>query len=177
MNERGAIYGKRRDGSEFPAEVNDLLTYAESGKPGELPVESVDAGAGLKTVIDESGAVITSGELPRLATRSVHLRQLLQNLITNAIKYKSAAKPLVHIAAERVGSEWIFSVKDNGIGISPEYQDKIFGLFKRLHSAPEYSGTGLGLALCSNIVGLYAGRIWVESEPGKGATFYFSLPQ
>ncbi len=107
----------------------------------------------------------------------MHLRQLFQNLISNAIKYRGKDTPEIRISAEETGSEWVFSVVDNGMGISREYQDKIFGLFKRLHHAREYSGTGLGLALCHNIVGLYAGRIWVDSQPGQGATFHFSLPR
>jgi PAS domain S-box-containing protein len=164
--------------------VKDLLAYVESGKPSDGPVETVDAQAVLREVIsilrpviDEGGAEINSGELPGVRIRSVHLRQVLQNLIGNAIKYRSEGKTIISVSAEAKGQEWIFSVEDNGIGISPEFQERIFGLFKRLHSAHEYSGTGLGLALCRNILALYGGRIWVESKPGPGSLFRFLLPR
>lgn len=164
--------------------VTDLLAYAESGKASDVPLEEVSAQAvlkdvlaGLKSTIEESRTKVIYANLPTLTTRAVHLTQVFQNLISNAIKYKSDKDPVVHVSAEGVGSEWVFSVKDNGMGIKREYQDKIFGLFKRLHQQKEYAGTGLGLALCHNVVGLYGGRIWVESEAGKGATFFFSLPR
>lgn len=163
--------------------VDDLLAYAESGTTTSAPLERVDATAvltdvlaGLKASIDVSGAEITYGELPAFATRAVHLRQLLENLIGNAIKYR-AGTPKIQVSAEAAGSEWIFAVSDNGIGIEPEYRDTVFGLFKRLNNPKEYSGTGLGLALCQNIVKLYNGRIWVDSKLGEGATFYFALPR
>lgn len=163
--------------------VADLLTYAESGTTSSEELEMVDSTAvledvlaGLKTSIDESGAQITYGDLPSFATRAVHLQQLFQNLLANAIKYRAGA-PKISVAAAAVESEWIFSVKDNGIGIEPRYWNTVFGLFKRLNSPKEYSGTGLGLALCQNIVRLYGGRIWVDSKLGEGATFYFALPR
>jgi light-regulated signal transduction histidine kinase (bacteriophytochrome) len=105
------------------------------------------------------------------------LQQLFQNLVENAIKYRSPDRtPVVHVTAERQEGEWIFAVRDNGIGIDPEYKERIFGLFKRLHTSDEYSGTGIGLAICQRIVDRYRGRIWVESEPGQGSTFRFTLP-
>ena len=107
----------------------------------------------------------------------MHLSQLFQNLLSNAIKYRSPERaPLIHLGAERSKANWVFSIRDNGIGIAPEYQERIFGLFKRLHSGDEYSGTGIGLAICQRIVERYGGRIWVESELAKGSTFLFSLP-
>ena len=106
----------------------------------------------------------------------MHLQQLLQNLIGNALKYRSEKQPLVRVAAEKKDGQWLFSVSDNGIGISPEYHERIFGLFKRLHSGDQYLGTGIGLAICKRTVERYGGRIWVESEQGKGATFYFTVP-
>jgi light-regulated signal transduction histidine kinase (bacteriophytochrome) len=106
----------------------------------------------------------------------VHLEQLFQNLIGNAIKYRSEAPPQIEISARRSPQEWTFHVKDNGIGIDPQYAKQVFGIFKRLHSSESYSGTGIGLAICQKIVERYGGRIWVESELGKGATFCFTLP-
>jgi light-regulated signal transduction histidine kinase (bacteriophytochrome) len=109
--------------------------------------------------------------------RATHLQQLFQNLISNAIKYCSPEQsPVVHVAAERQDGHWIFAVSDNGIGIDSEYKENIFGLFKRLHTGDEYSGTGIGLAICQRIVDQYHGRIWVDSEPGRGSTFHFKLP-
>jgi light-regulated signal transduction histidine kinase (bacteriophytochrome) len=108
--------------------------------------------------------------------RSVHLQQIFQNLIGNAIKYRSAEPPRIHISAQEKGKTWVFSVQDNGIGIDSAYKERIFGIFKRLHTADKYSGTGIGLAICKRIVERYQGRIWVESEPAAGATFFFTIP-
>ena len=120
---------------------------------------------------------MTFDSLPSVPVHSTHLQQIFQNLIGNAIKYRrSGVAPFVHIGARRQNGEWRFSVSDNGIGIEPEYKQRIFGLFKRLHPGTEYSGTGIGLSLCQRIVGRYGGRIWVESEPGNGSTFFFALP-
>ena len=105
------------------------------------------------------------------------MRQLFQNLIGNAIKYRSEDRaPEVHIGAERQDGYWVFTVRDNGIGIQPEFKEQIFGLFSRLHNADRYAGTGIGLAICQRIVERYHGRIWVESEPGRGSDFHFTLP-
>jgi light-regulated signal transduction histidine kinase (bacteriophytochrome) len=107
---------------------------------------------------------------------STQLVQVFQNLIINGIKFHSEKSPEVHISAENKAKEWVFSVRDNGIGIDPQYSEKIFEVFKRLHKKEEYPGTGIGLAVCKKIVERHGGRIWVESELGKGSTFYFTLP-
>jgi light-regulated signal transduction histidine kinase (bacteriophytochrome) len=131
----------------------------------------------LATPIREAAAVVTTDELPVVHMGDVHLQQVFQNLIGNAVKYRSDLPPLIHISARLTGGMWCFSVQDNGIGIDPEYKEKIFGVFKRLSHDRPYSGTGIGLAICQRVVERYGGRIWVESEPRKGATFYFTIPQ
>ena len=131
----------------------------------------------LSQAIADSGARVTSDALPSLPVHNTHLQQLLQNLIGNAIKYRSPERPpVIHIGAHRQDVNWVLEVCDNGIGIEPEYKEHIFGFFKRLHTGDEQSGTGIGLAICQRIVERYQGRIWVESEPGRGSTFRFSLP-
>jgi chemotaxis family two-component system sensor kinase Cph1 len=133
--------------------------------------------ANLSGMIVRSGAEVTVEALPSVPVHATHLQQIFQNLVGNAIKYRRTGVSVhVRIAAQRKEERWLFSVSDNGIGIAPEYQERIFGLFKRLHTSDEYSGTGIGLALCSRIVEHYHGRIWVESEPGTGSTFFFNLP-
>ena len=162
---------------------NDLLAYLGASSPSEepavtVPFESVLEAAlrNLKTAIDETGATITHDPLPAVAMAPVHGQQIFQNLISNALKYRSATPPVVHVGARREAGAWIFSVRDNGIGIDPRYRNQVFGLFKRLHSVAAYSGTGIGLAICKKLVERYGGRIWVESEVGKGATFFVSIP-
>ena len=163
--------------------VRDLLTYTQARR-FDQPPEVTDANEALKTAlanlsdaIASSGAAIKSGPLPSVAVNGTHLQQLFQNLIGNAIKYRSPERlPDVRLEAEQQTGYWVFSVADNGIGIDPKYKETIFGLFKRLHSSDEYSGTGIGLALCHRIVDRYHGRIWVESESGRGSIFRFTLP-
>ncbi len=163
--------------------VRDLLAYTQATK-FEEPPQPTDAGealqialANLNGAISEAGARITADPLPSPRVHTAHLQQLFQNLIGNAIKYRSPNRPpAVHVSAERQNGRWIFSITDNGIGIDSEYKEKIFGLFKRLHTSDEYSGTGIGLAICRRIVDQYDGRIWVESEPGQGSIFRFTLP-
>jgi PAS domain S-box-containing protein len=163
--------------------VRDLLAYTQVTRL-DAPIELVDANiaigevvANLGGAIAESGAAVTFANLPTVPMRSTHLRQLFQNLIGNAIKYRSDDRaPSVHIGAEREDGHWMFSVRDNGIGIQPEFREQIFGLFSRLHNADRYSGTGIGLAICQRIVERYHGRIWVESQPGCGSDFRFTLP-
>jgi PAS domain S-box-containing protein len=169
--------------TRMEALVRDLLTYSQMTKM-ETSLEVSDARAALETAlanlgatISETGARITSDKLPRLPVHILHLQQLFQNLIANAIKFRSPERPPeVHVSAERQHDHWVFSVIDNGIGIGPEYKEKIFGLFKRLHPIDRYPGTGIGLAICKRIVDRYHGRIWVDSELGRGSAFRFTLP-
>jgi light-regulated signal transduction histidine kinase (bacteriophytochrome) len=163
--------------------INDLLAYSRvstQGKPFEFTNgEDIfnHAYQNLKIAIEESGAKVTHDALPAVMADVVQMERLFQNLIGNAIKYRDKqTAPIVHVSSERKGDEWVFSVRDNGIGIDPKYHDKIFGIFQRLHTREEYSGTGIGLAVCKKIVERHKGRIWVESEEGKGSTFYFTMP-
>jgi light-regulated signal transduction histidine kinase (bacteriophytochrome) len=163
--------------------VRDLLAYTKVTRL-DIPLESVDANevlrgtlSDLAGAIGESGAAVSSGSMPVLRVHAAHLKQLFQNLIGNAIKYRSPDRsPAVQISAAREKNMWVFSVTDNGIGIPPEYKERIFGLFSRLHTEDQYKGAGIGLAICQRIVERYHGRIWVESEPGKGSSFRFALP-
>ena len=124
----------------------------------------------------QNGAVVSHAVLPVVMGDSAQLTRLFQNLLVNSIRYRSEAPPEIHIAAEARNGEWLFSVKDNGIGIEPQYAEKVFGIFKCLHPRDKYPGSGMGLAICRKIVSRHGGRIWVESELGRGATFYFTLP-
>lgn len=164
--------------------LDDLLSYARASSIPEGPIEDVDAMKSLQWALDnlasaiqESGAKITIGQMPSVKMRESHLSQVFQNLIGNAVKYRKAGGQVeVQISAGRTERAWVFTVGDNGIGIPPAYNDTIFGIFKRLHSNREYSGTGMGLAICKRIVERYRGRIWVESELGCGANFFFTIP-
>jgi PAS domain S-box-containing protein len=135
-----------------------------------------DALRNLQSLIRESGAVITRPRLPSITGDPVQMTRLFQNLLVNSIKYRSAEVPCIHVAAERNGNDWVFSVRDNGIGIEPKYAEKVFGIFKCLDPRDKRAGSGMGLAICRKIVSRHQGRIWVESTLGKGATFYFTLP-
>jgi light-regulated signal transduction histidine kinase (bacteriophytochrome) len=165
--------------------VRDLLAYTQIGNTSESGTKSIDSGTALEralrdltTAIDEAGATISCSSLPRVRVPAVQLQQLFQNLISNAIKYrKDSEPPRVDISAIAEGRDWLFSIRDNGIGIAPEYHQLVFGVFKRLHTEVKYAGTGIGLAICQRIVERSGGRIWVESEgSGTGSTFYFTLP-
>jgi signal transduction histidine kinase len=135
-----------------------------------------DALENLHGPIEESGAVVTHDRLPAIAAERMHLVRLFENLIGNSIKFRGKEAPTIRVSAEKQGAEWLFAVADNGIGVLPQYQDRIFVLFQRLHTRAEYSGNGVGLAICKKIVEHHRGRIWVESEPGRGSTFQFTLP-
>ena len=162
--------------------LKDLLAYSQTGSSNEGPAASVDCEAVLERVllnlqasVEQTGASVTWDPLPTLHAHEVRLVQLLQNLIGNAIKYRSAKPPEIHVFADRRAADWTFCVRDNGIGIEPEYCQQVFGIFKRLHGHT-YEGTGIGLAICQRIVERYGGRIWAQSKLGEGSSFYFTLP-
>jgi len=145
-------------------------------------VESVDVNELLETVqanlaalIQENQAKVEFFNMPVVVANKSELLQLFQNLISNAIKYRGDNPPVIKISAEENVHEWVFSVEDNGIGIDPKYSEKIFDMFARLHGKTQYSGTGIGLAICKKIVETHGGRIWVQSEPGRGSIFLFTL--
>ena len=164
--------------------IGDLLAYCRVGTTGNDFRETSSEAAleqallNLQSAIQESGGAVTHDPLPVVIADSIQLVQLFQNLVGNAIKYRSAESPRVHVSAGKNGAmEWIFSIRDNGLGIDPQYFEKIFGMFQRLHGRDEFSGTGIGLTVCKKIAERHGGRMWVESEPGKGSTFYFALPE
>jgi PAS domain S-box-containing protein len=163
--------------------LRDLRAYTQASTMEQEPTEDIDAGKildqallNLDTAIKDSGASIARSDLPLVRLHEFQLQQLFQNLIGNAIRYRTDAPPKIQVTARRQGKEWLFSVQDNGIGIDPQYKEQVFGIFKRLHSTAEYPGTGMGLAICQRIVERAGGRIWVESQPGQGSTFFFTVP-
>lgn len=162
--------------------IQDLLSYSRAStrsiEPERVPTEAALTAAtdNLRIAVKESGAVITHDPLPTLTVDERQLTQLFQNLLSNAMKFRGHESPRVHVSAKRLDAEWVFSVQDNGIGIDRQYADRIFVIFQRLHNREQYPGTGIGLAICRRIVERHGGRMWMESEPGKGATFFFTLP-
>lgn len=163
--------------------LKDLLSYTQVTSSNEKSPALTAANQALdrailnlRARIEHTGATIERGDLPVLPMHEVHLQQLFQNLIGNALKYRREEKPRVIVQAQQQKDSWIVSVADNGIGVEQQYADLIFGIFKRLHNSEAYPGTGIGLAICKKIVERYRGRIWVESEVGRGSTFYFSIP-
>ncbi|MFN3325210.1 MAG: PAS domain S-box protein [Bryobacteraceae bacterium] len=172
----------RQGGERMARLLEDLLAFAHVVEGGNGPVEPIDSEAALARVLDTLAPVIERERaevmhepLPPVQVREVHLMQLFQNLIGNALKYRREEEPRIRISVAREGGFWRFAVRDNGIGIPEQYWQQVFGMFQRLHGK-EYPGTGIGLATCSRIVDLYGGRIWMESEVGKGSTFFFTLP-
>jgi PAS domain S-box-containing protein len=162
--------------------INDLLEYSRLGSQGRDPTPT-DAGAvldrvvhGLSKTIESSGATVEHDPLPCLMVDPVQLGQLFQNLLANAMKFRSEAPPVVHVSANREGAMWRLDVRDNGIGIDPQYVDRVFVVFQRLYSRGEFEGSGIGLAICKRIVERHGGRIWIESTPGQGSEFLFTLP-
>lgn len=163
--------------------IHDLLEYSQAGTRKE-PFQPVDINQALNQAIDslsfaikESDATVTYDRLPVITADASQIQHLFQNLLGNAVKFHGQEPPHLHVSAKRGNDEWIFSVADNGIGIDPRYFERIFLIFEHLHSRSKYGGTGIGLATCKRIVERHGGRIWVESEPGNGATFYFTIPQ
>jgi signal transduction histidine kinase len=162
--------------------INDLLTYSRVGTKGK-PFQTTDCNEvfseallNLSAATEESGAIITSDNLPTVMTDKTQMVQLIQNLVANAIKFRNKDRPRIHVSSEQKNSTWVFSVSDNGIGIDSQYYERIFAIFQRLHGKTEYPGTGIGLAVCKRIVERHGGRMWVDSECGKGSRFYFTTP-
>src|SRR5579883_3357211 len=161
--------------------IDDLLAFSRVGTRGKT-FEETDCNtvldqalADLEVSVRESGAAITHDPLPVVSGDAGQLAQLFQNLLGNAIKFRSQQPPRIHVGARRAAGGWTFSVADNGIGIRPDYFERIFVIFQRLHTRTEYPGTGIGLAICKKIVERHGGRVWVESELGKGTTFFFTI--
>ena len=162
--------------------INDLLSYSRIGalsKPFQLVSSIIALGQArinLNVTIKENHAIVTNGDLPDVLADESQLVRLFQNLIGNAIKFhKPDELPRIHISAKKVNKNWVFSVRDNGIGIDPQYFERLFVIFQRLNPREDYQGTGIGLAICKKIVELHGGKIWIESQLGKGSTFYFTL--
>jgi light-regulated signal transduction histidine kinase (bacteriophytochrome) len=162
--------------------INDLLAYSRVTTQGKV-FERVDCNqiledvlSNLQIAVEESRAVVTHDALPVVTADGGQLSQLFQNLIGNAIKFHGKEPPRVHVSVELRNNEWQFSVLDNGIGVDPQYAERIFVIFQRLHNREEYPGTGIGLAVCKKIVERHGGRIWVQSPIGRGSIFYFTLP-
>jgi two-component system sensor histidine kinase/response regulator len=169
-------------GARMSRLINALLAYSRLGTRGkafeDVNCETILSQAldNLQVAIAESQAVVTHDPLPTVQGDDTQLLQLFQNLLGNAIKFRSAEPPRVHISAKAEGGSFVFSVSDNGIGIDPQYYERIFIIFQRLHNREDYPGTGIGLAISKRIVERHGGRIWIESLPGKGSTFFFTLP-
>jgi light-regulated signal transduction histidine kinase (bacteriophytochrome) len=162
--------------------IHDLLAYSRVGTRGAAfaPMNLRDAFdnavKNLKMGIEETGASVTCGDLPIVHADVSQMTQLLQNLIGNAVKFHAARPPIIAVTAEHKDGQWVISVSDNGIGIEPRYFERIFKIFQRLHGRTQYQGTGIGLAVCKRIVERHGGSLWVESKPGEGSVFYFSIP-
>jgi chemotaxis family two-component system sensor kinase Cph1 len=163
--------------------IDDVLAYSKVDLQG-IEWELIESQAALNQAlnnlrgrINETGALLTADSMPTIVADGTQLMQLFQNLIGNAIKFrKPTESPQIHIGVQRQEEAWLFSVRDNGIGIDPQFSDRIFVIFQRLHTRDEYPGSGMGLAICKKIVECHRGQIWVESELGQGATFYFTIP-
>ena len=162
--------------------INDLLAYSRLDSQARS-LERADLGqlfdqvlSGLSATVAESGARVTRGELPTLAVDRTQMAQVFSNLVENGIKYNRSSPIQVEVSAVRQGDEWLFAVRDNGIGIDPRHHQQVFTMFKRLHTHHAYPGSGMGLAICQRVIERHVGRIWVESTEGAGSTFFFTLP-
>lgn len=162
--------------------IKDLLVYSQTSvyEARAVPVNAEKVLGltvmNLQLAIADTGAIITNDALPTVKIDQIHFVQVFQNIISNAIKYrKPGVPPRIHVSAERQGNDWVFSVKDNGLGFDDQYAEQIFGVFKRLHGK-DYPGTGIGLSICKKIVEREGGRIWAKSSVGEGSTFFFSVP-
>jgi len=168
--------------TRMQALINGLLEYSRVGTRGNVPAPVAADGAlhealeNLQTLIQESGAAIAADPLPTVQADANQLTHVFQNLIANAIKFRAERPPEVQVGSRREEAAWLLWVRDNGIGIEPQYSDRIFTIFQRLHTRTQYPGTGIGLSICKRIVERHGGKIWVESQPGQGSTFYFTLP-
>ena len=173
------------DGADrMQALILDLLAYSRvsSARNHPAPTESETslehATRALREMLKGAQAIVTHDPLPTVVADGKQLAQLFQNLISNGVKFsREGLAPAIHIAAREEGDEWVFCVRDNGIGIEAQYHNKVFEIFERLHGPSQYSGTGIGLAICKRIVERHRGRIWLESRSGEGTTFFFSLPK
>lgn len=162
--------------------IEDLLAYSRVSSRG-AELRPTDAGAvleralaSLKLAIEDANAAVTRDALPMVPADESQLEHVFLNLIGNALKFRGSQRPAVHVTASQHDGDWLFSVRDNGIGIESQYFDRIFVIFQRLHGREEYPGTGVGLAITKRIVERHGGRIWVESQPGQGTTFFFTIP-
>ena len=179
---RHYIQGAAEGAARMSQQILDLLELSRVGTRG-LRLARVNLGAPLRTAlknlsasIDEAEARVTTDPLPTLLVDGEQMVRLFQNLIGNSLKFRGEGRPEIHVGARREDSRWVMWVRDNGIGIDPQYFGKIFQVFQRLHTREKYPGTGVGLSICRRIVERHEGQIWVESQGGQGATFYFSLP-
>lgn len=168
--------------TRMQAMIQDLLSFSRAGRT-ENGFHEMDLNLAVKLALEnlqpaikESGAVVKYGGLPMIKAHRTQIVQLFQNLIGNAIKFRDERAPVIEFGAEEKDGQWIFSVRDNGIGIAAEHVEIVFAIFQRLHTRSEYPGNGIGLAICKKIVERHGGKIWVESEEGKGSTFRFTLP-
>jgi len=177
------IHGAAEGAGRMERLIGDLLAFSRVGthggaiSPASLDAVLNEALRNLHTSIESTQAKITRDAMPSLAVDATQMMQIFQNLISNAIKFRSQRPPEIHVGAQKQPGRWVFSVRDNGIGIEPQYFERIFQIFQRLHTRKYYPGTGIGLAICKKMVERHQGAIWVQSEPGRGSTFYFSLPE
>ena len=180
---QGYIAGAFEGATRMEQLITDLLAFSRIGTrggnfvPTDLETVLQQALGNLQAGIESARATITHDPLPTLTVDATQMMRLFQNLIGNALKFHGESPPAIHVGAQRQAGRWVFSVRDNGIGIEPRYFEKLFQIFHRLHTRKDYPGTGIGLAICKKIVERHGGMIWVESQPGQGSTFHFTIPE